>query len=277
MPFLLYSQNTSKTGRRLGRLLQIPHGRTPPDEAQDVLIRWGSSTRVAHRPQRVLNTKKGIEQVTDKLKALEQLRVHHVPTPRVTRLTTHGSLEMMNFPVLARRIHHQEGRDIVLCMQVADVQQAQRNGSEYVVEYIPTRTEYRMHVFNQEIIRSSQKVINLNANPEVFKPWIRNHNSGFVFVNPREQPSPSTKMAAIDAVQNTALTFGAVDVIVGDNGRPYVLEINTGPGLVESGLRTYAEKFAELLQIDTLNETVLTEINDEVPNQTEVDHEEEEE
>lgn len=272
--FLLYSKNTAKTGKLLARILQIPHGQKAPATQQEVLIRWGSSAPVARRPRRVMNTKNGILKVTNKLQALEQLRAAHIPAPRTAQLSE-GTLEMLKFPVLARKVNHQEGRDIVLCMQVADAERARRAGSQYAVEYIPTRTEYRLHVFGQEILRSSQKVLAPNVDPNVLKPWVRNHSSGYIFVSPRQEPGPLAVMAAIDSVQNASLTFGAVDIIIGDDGRPYVLEINTGPGLVESGLRQYAEKFAEILEIEELDEEVFAAVVAELNEGTETENAEE--
>ncbi|MBU8920792.1 MAG: hypothetical protein KOO63_02930 [Bacteroidales bacterium] len=74
------------------------------------------------------------------------------------------------------------------------------------------------------------------------------------------------------------MTFGAVDIIVSDGGLPFVLEVNTGPGLVVSGLRAYAERFASLLGIEELDESVFDivdgdeeEAHDEAPEAGEID------
>src|SRR5690606_38651979 len=62
---------------------------------------------------------------------------------------------------------------------------------------------------------------------------IRNHDNGWVFGLVRDEDGAAKAIEeAAKAVQVLGLDFGAVDVIIGrDDGLPYVLELNTAPGL----------------------------------------------
>jgi hypothetical protein len=71
MSYLLYTNGTATTGRRLRQLLNIPGGTNPPDDRVDWLIRWGASARVARRPRNVFNTRGGILRAVDKTEALK--------------------------------------------------------------------------------------------------------------------------------------------------------------------------------------------------------------
>ena len=254
--YLLYSRVTATTGRNLKRILGIRGSTNPPEERQDIMIRWGSIIRTPRRADTVINKRESIELTLDKLGSLRLFRDHNVPVPRAIRLTE-GSAEAMQYPALARKRNHHQALDVVLCMQVEDAVRAMNNGSEYLVEYVPTRAEYRIHVFREEVIKSSQKTL---RDPATTIPWVRNHDHGYIFTRPRIRPSRRILNAAIDAVASADLDFGAVDVLLADDGFPYVLEVNTGPGLVASGLRKYSEKFAEVLQLNHINEEVLEEV-----------------
>jgi glutathione synthase/RimK-type ligase-like ATP-grasp enzyme len=149
----------------------------------------------------------------------------------------------------------------MLCLQAADARAALDAGKEFLVEYIPTHTEYRLHVFNGEVIKTSQKVL---TNREAARDlWVRNLANGYTFRRVRTPPSNTAIATAIHAVEASGLTFGAADVIISDRGRPYILEINTGPGLVASSLRTYGERFGRILGITNFNADVLEEMEDD--------------
>jgi len=45
--------------------------------------------------------------------------------------------------------------------------------------------------------------------------------------------------AAVSAVEALGLTFGAVDLIVGDDGHTYILEVNTAPACSPRTAREY--------------------------------------
>jgi len=257
--FLLYSKKTHKTGKILSRVLRIQGGITPPTKRPDVLIRWGSSVVVPYKPDIVLNQRDAVILATDKLNSLKVLQKSGVRVPEIFPLTRTLSAKELKkltskFPLLARTILHQRGTDILLCMQLSDIQRAARLGREYLVAYIPTNREYRVHIFSGKSIKVSEK-ISIDDKPR--KPWLRNHQNGYTFRIAQTKLDDATRAVCKKAVKALGLTFGAVDVIISDSGEIFVLEINTGPGLIKSGVRKYATHLAKKLGIKDINHAII--------------------
>lgn len=79
-----------------------------------------------------------------------------------------------------------------------------------------------------------------------YLPYMRNDDHNHTYRNPRKVLTPEQSETAIKAVQSLGLDFGAVDMVIGDDGNAYVLEVNTGPSLqVETGLEAYTNKFLD--------------------------------
>lgn len=239
MAYLLYSDSTSATGRELAGALGIRCGTRPPGKKENLLIRWGSSVQVETRPGKVLNNRRAILLSTNKFESLRTLRNQGVGTPE-----TWTNAEDVLFPALARKINHSQGSDIILCLQKQDVRRALNRGRKYFVRYIPTDREYRAHVFRGQVFRINQKLL---QDREEWVPHIRNITHGYTFARPRQEMGAAATEMAIRAVSALGLDFGAVDLVIGDDNRPYVLEVNTGPSLVEVGVEAYVEQIRPLL------------------------------
>lgn len=254
--YILYSNTTAPTGRQIRDALGIGGSTRDPGDRQDHLIRWGSTTRVQYRARNVMNSANAIGRATNKLGSLEIMREHHVTTPDVfLRDVSPNRIPADMFPLLGRRTNHTQGRDIVLCMQREDVARAVEHGlSDYFTRYIPTSREFRVHVFRGEVIKISEKVL---TNVQEFRlPWVRNFENGYTFRNPRDMTnvlSNTLSTQATGAVESLGLTFGAVDIVVGDDATAYVLEVNTGPSLGDNSLAVYVRKFAEEMGIPAAN------------------------
>lgn len=104
------------------------------------------------------------------------------------------------------------------------------------VQYIPKLVEFRVHVFrilNETRTLVRQKLRRNGIEQTADQALIRNHDNGWVFGLVRDEVGAMAAEAeaekALDAV---GLDFAAVDVIIGkEDGLPYVLELNTAPGL----------------------------------------------
>ena len=102
-----------------------------------------------------------------------------------------------------------------------------------------------MHVVGQSIIAVQRKA----RNPEVDKPnWkVRNHDNGFIFVRGGFTAPDAVLEEARRAIKALGLDFGAVDIIWNDKqGKAFVLEVNTAPGLEGQTIEDYAEGFRRL-------------------------------
>lgn len=240
--FLLYHGASHVTGERLGEYLGIPHGRNT-DGRKDYLIRWGSRRGAGWRPREtVINSRSALENNTDKLDALRQLDNGGIPVPNFTEDRDEFG-DTIDYPILGRETDHARGEDINLILQWRD---AYLTDNDFFVEYVPTDFEYRMHVVNGEVVQVHEKRL---RSEEDNHPFIRNAETGWIFLEPREEPPPDN--LAIDAVGCLGLDFGAVDVVREEGtGDHYVLEVNSAPSLDEANLQRYGDAFADAIGLD---------------------------
>jgi glutathione synthase/RimK-type ligase-like ATP-grasp enzyme len=244
--YLLYSNATSTTGQALVDALKeknidINGGMKDPGKVP-ILIRWGSLLGVASNPGKVINSKTAIAKASNKEAALEIFGQNGISIPKTMNAR---QVTTSDFPVLGRKVHHIAGNDIILCLQKKDLAVAVQNGCTHFTKYIPTATEFRLHVWGDQVIKISEKVL---TEPERNKdPWIRNFDEGYTFMSPKTKLSGQAKGMAVDAVACLGLNFGAVDMILGDDGLAYVLEVNSAPGLIDSSVDCYVNKMVEVL------------------------------
>lgn len=116
------------------------------------------------------------------------------------------------------------------------------------VAYTKKSDEYRIHLGKDpsggaSITIAVQRKARRHDHPN--PDWqIRNHANGFVYARENVNPPPVVVDAARACFDASGLDFGAVDVIYNSyQGRAYVLEINTAPGLEGSTVDDYAAYF----------------------------------
>ena len=114
------------------------------------------------------------------------------------------------------------------------------------VMYVKKKDEYRIHVFNGEVIDFQRKARRLDCEDANWQ--VRNYVNGFTYVREGVDPPSSVLEAALLSMKSTTLLFGAVDVIFNEhNNKPVVLEVNTAPGLMGTTLHNYVEAFKKIL------------------------------
>lgn len=130
-------------------------------------------------------------------------------------------------------------------------------------KYIKKEQEYRVHCFavrqpqNADgSFTTSYRVIDIQR--KIKRPdfegtpnWrIRNHANGFVYVRNDVHPPEDVSRQALQAFDASGLDFGAVDVIYNQKqGKAYVLEINTAPGITGRSVEIYSKAFSESLDL----------------------------
>lgn len=197
------------TGQLLRKLAGAGHA-TPTG-----VVCWG---RGYNGTEPTLNARAG---AANKLQQLQKFQDAGILTPKFwTKVPTEPS----DFPVLGRTLHHHGGRDIALLMQPADATWA---NSDYFMRYVPRETEYRVWVYRRRHLGTYQKVQTKASNRIG-----ANHRNGFSFqlLNSDNVPEGLRDLAA-KAVDCLGLDFGAVDVLKGVDGKYYVLETNSAPGV----------------------------------------------
>jgi len=115
------------------------------------------------------------------------------------------------------------------------------------VKYVPKKEEYRVHVFNGQVIDTQRKARRRDVADADVNWKVRNMGNGFIFARNEDHDIPQSVLDnSVLCVEALGLDFGAVDVVYNErNEQAYVLEVNTAPGLSGTTLTNYVEAFNE--------------------------------
>lgn len=155
----------------------------------------------------------------------------------------------LTFPILGRKFKHSKARDIVPILQNDREFEWRKQGGhcDYYVQYIPRQREYRVWGYRRRPLAVYEKVMRYPDRYGVGRTagigWNWNHGFAFEFLRNASEALKELGTQAIDAL---GLDFGAVDIIQDTNGRLFVLETNTAPGVqdVRQGISHLADKIA---------------------------------
>lgn len=138
---------------------------------------------------------------------------------------------------------------------LADVVRDAKDYSENIIPDAPLYTmgvrnsgEYRVHVFDGEVILYQKKSRRVDeetgevVTAEGEQADVRNLASNWVYRTGNLRRLERVEELAQQAIEALGLDFGAVDIIMDENGDVYVLEVNTAPGLGNTdSLQAYAD------------------------------------
>lgn len=200
----------------------------------DFIINWGGSTGPNLKVgQTILNHPLAVARAIDKYRAfcfLREAKVSHVPFTSVKaeaqQWLDDGSM------VFARTTNGHGGKGITVVNPGEIIPDA-----PLYTKYIKKSKEYRVHVFDDEIldVTEKRKKAGVDANP-----LIRNHANGWVFCRQNIEEPEGLQQLALAAIAAVDLDFGAVDIIYNKHyNQLYVLEVNTAPGLEGTTLEKY--------------------------------------
>jgi hypothetical protein len=173
----------------------------------------------------------------------------NVPIPAYAKAKADVGWEGLT--VVRHKLTGHSGEGIELC------DAAELPDAPLYVKYIPKEQEYRIHVGKSLLSNQSDAVNNepfkiiavqrkarRHDVPDSEVNWkVRNHANGFVFARQNVSAPNSVLDAARAALDASGLDFGAVDVILTKQGKAFVLEINTAPGLEGTTVTDYANFF----------------------------------
>jgi glutathione synthase/RimK-type ligase-like ATP-grasp enzyme len=149
-------------------------------------------------------------------------------------------LENLTYPMFARMNHGFGAKDIGLILQPEEVAWRIAAGWEWFSTYIPTKAEQRIWIYQDDHLDTYEKQM---KRPSEYKGLGRNFGQGFEFVH--VEPHKAAVREATNAVAAVGLDFAAVDVLIGKDDQPYVLEANTAPGVIRSGCQATLGKLAD--------------------------------
>lgn len=225
-----------------------PDGRYMP-KRRHIIINWGNSklpnwwSTAIRRDVQVLNEPDSVKYASNKLSTFEILSECEVSIPEFTTSKAKATewLENDEGKVMCRKIlNGHSGRGIVVAREVDQLVDA-----PLYTKYIKKSYEFRVHVFRGKVIDYVQKkkrkgIVDRN-------PYVRSVENGWVFCRDDIVVLPEVQTLAVDAVNALNLDFGAVDIIKGQDGKVYVLEVNTAIGLAGSTVEAYKKAFEDYI------------------------------
>lgn len=241
--FFLYHSSTRPTGKWLAKALGFPGFgtcKTLKQRHEDFLFRWGNSDQEYRDAGNVIQTARAIRNAADKLAAFRLMAEAGVPVPRFT--TSAAEAHGWGTAFLGRTRSGSKGRGIT----VYPAGVPQPYGHQLYTEFIPNDREYRLHVVGGNVVRVQRKYLEreeLNGDG-----YIKNHDHGYVFKQPQKDLNASRKDAAVAACTALGLDFGAVDMVIDNSGKEFVLEVNTAPSCSPLTAKAYVEALAPVIQ-----------------------------
>jgi glutathione synthase/RimK-type ligase-like ATP-grasp enzyme len=186
----------------------------------------------------------------------------------------------MALPLVGRTKFHQGGKGFWMCLTRQHVDKAISDGAQYFQTYIDIKDEYRLHVAFGNVIYAVKKVENpteagwiaqrkekvtnyagknnvnldnttldyvlkrLVKEADLPDRIVRSNKRGWKFASIRTaNVATALKNAAVKSVEVSGLDFGAVDCAISADGSPFIIEINSGPGLQGTALQKYVDAF----------------------------------
>lgn len=192
-----------------------------------------------------------------------------------------GSL--VTLPVIGRTNFHQGGKGFWNCPTLTHVKAAVNEGAGYFQNLIEIKDEYRLHTFGDKVIYAVKKTkrtieemeeafikqegdrqsaiaekngdvldaktmeILLRRQAKKFAQdganmLIRSNRLGWKFVRVKTIDK-SLEEQVVKALKAIGLDFGAVDCCIDVNGKPWIIEVNSGPGLEETTFDAWVDAF----------------------------------
>lgn len=212
-------------------------------------VNWGNSRLPDTIALPVINLPSAVAKCVNKRTFFEEVGdLTNMPVA-YSRAEAEGLFRRYRKVVCRTNLTGSGGDGIVIARSPAELVNA-----ELYTAYIPKSAEYRVHVVAGEVILIQQKRRRADLPAELAEDsnaaLIRNHANGWVYaVDAVDPPSEELKEACIEIINELGLDFGAVDVMVGArNGEPYILEVNTAPGIQSPTLAAaYQEAMLRLL------------------------------
>jgi hypothetical protein len=215
----------------------------------DTIINWGRSSfpeGFIKPGVVVINDPNNVAVAISKLKSLTKLKEAGIRVPEFTTDSEAARRWLSDgHTVLARTLDRGfGGRGIQVVNQGGDLPRA-----GLYSQYRPKRHEYRVHVWNGEVldVQQKKKRRDFSGDPDKF---IRSYANGWVYCRDGVEAPEAVVQIGLRAVNALGLYFGACDIGVNPSSSrgPTVYEVNTAPGVENTTARKYAQKFASLVR-----------------------------
>lgn len=210
----------------------------------DKIIAWGPTAPCPHTDA----TQEAAKKIaSNKLLSFRKFTEHNVQCPEwTTDINVAAQWRVDGKTVVARHLlTSHSGKGIEILHPFEDGLGFTPNAKLYV-QYKKKKHEYRVHVFQSQVIDVTQK--KKRVGHEGTNHQIRNHQNGWVYCRENVQEPEGIRELALAACAAIGLQSGAVDIIWNEKeNKCYVLEINTAPGIEGTTCKKYTQSILESL------------------------------
>lgn len=208
----------------------------------DLIINWGASD-CPFKGRSVANQPDAIDPASNKLKCFNLMQEAGVSIPRFW--TNQRDIPDDAFPIMCRtKLQAHSGEGIVVAER-----RDQLVDAPLYTQYMKKKHEFRVHTMRAPGQATKSIITQRKAKKHGVEDanfMVRNLANGFVYLID-DNPPDCVTTEAFKALESTGLAFGAVDVIFNEaQGKAYVLEINTAPGLEDRTAEAYGKAFQEI-------------------------------
>lgn len=209
----------------------------------DKIVAWGPTAPCPHTDAQQEIAKKI---ASNKLLSFRKFKEHSVATPEWTEDPTEACEWITpTQAVVARYLltsHSGRGIKIITNENIHETHPI----AKLYVKYKKKKHEYRVHVFQGDVIDVTQK--KRRAGFEGRDNQIRNHQNGWVYCRDNITEPAGIQSLALAACTALGLQSGAVDIIWNElENKCYVLEVNTAPGIEGTTCKKYTNSILESL------------------------------
>lgn len=195
----------------------------------DLIINWGNKEPINHNCT-ILNKPNLIETTSNKISFFQLMKekgLENLCVPFTTDKSVAQQWKQQGHTVVSRKyVASYGGKGIVLDVVNAPL----------YTKYMESRKEFRVHIFDGEIILVQRKHDKTGNNSK-----IRNLENGFIFRSKQITIPPSILETCKKVINATGLNFGAIDILYTSKDKQWVLEVNSAPGLKDDTLEKYTE------------------------------------
>jgi hypothetical protein len=176
--------------------------------------------------------------VLNKIEQFRAFTAAQVSCPKNT--TNTEQLGELGRSIFARTLVNSTGGKGIIEFEYKPGEAAPR--APFYTEYIPKKAEYRVHVFNGEVIDVQQKKKRRAFDTDTRDTRVRNLANGYVYTREGIVAPVGMDTLAVNAVNAVGYSYGAVDIIYNEKrNQCFVLEVNSRPGLMGTTLEKYTD------------------------------------
>lgn len=249
-PYKRGSRSAKKLTLGLSNLLRLKVRRVYADgkyrpKLRSLFINYGSSQRpfwYNFVPQRALNDPQACFNAGNKLRAFNIFKENGLAIPDFTTSKQMAQSWLSDGDIVVCRtlLSAYGGRGIILS---GGSQNRPLVDCQLYVKYKKKKKEYRVHVFNGQVIHVAEKRrMRRERRPEEFDGFIRNHANGWIFASNDVVAPADLSSLAISGCHALNINFGAADIVWNKReNKCYLLEVNTAPGLEGVTLSKYTK------------------------------------